>query len=185
MREVYKNLWVGDENDVARAREKGYAIVSACKDGISSHRQLLGYTSMGAPKGPEYLVARRKDHLFLNLIDGDRADYVPDKVIDEALSFISEHLDKGKSVLVHCCRRNQPRPVNRSAVARQERKVARRWRGTKVQAVISGLRSIARNQNLYEAKNCFSKVTNGKSITEVDPERYRDGQRSQWDARAN
>lgn len=103
MREVYKNLWIGDENDVARAREKGYAIVSACKDGISSHRQLLGYTSMGAPKSsPEYLVARRKDHLYLNLIDGDDPAYVPDKVIDEALSFISEYLDKGKSVLVHC-----------------------------------------------------------------------------------
>lgn len=102
MKELYKNLWVGNENDVAKAREKGYAIVSACKDGLSSHRQLLGYTSMGAPKGAEYLVARRPKHLYLNLIDGDDPRYVPDQVIDAALSFISEHMDKGQSVLVHC-----------------------------------------------------------------------------------
>jgi predicted protein tyrosine phosphatase len=103
MREIYKNLYVGSEDDADKAREKGYAIVSACKDGKTSHRQLLGYTSMGAPRSsPEYLVARRKDHLYLNLIDGDDPAYVPDKIIDAALNFISEHLDKGQPVLVHC-----------------------------------------------------------------------------------
>jgi len=102
MKEIYKNLWVGSENDVPKAKERGYAIVTAAKDGAVSHRQLLGYTSMGAPKGPEYLVARRPKHLYLNLIDGDEPSYVPDAVIDAALSFITEKLDKGESVLVHC-----------------------------------------------------------------------------------
>ena len=103
MKEIYKNLWVGNEDDVVKAREKGYAIVSACKDGVSSHRQLLGYTSMGAPRSSsEYLVARRKSHLYLNLIDGDDPSFIPDKLIDDALSFISEHLEKNKPVLVHC-----------------------------------------------------------------------------------
>jgi predicted protein tyrosine phosphatase len=102
MREIYKNLYIGNEDDVPKARERGYAIVSACKDGKTSHRGLLGYTSMGAPKGPEYLVARRPKHLYLNLIDGDDPKYVPDAVIDAALSFITEKLDKGESVLVHC-----------------------------------------------------------------------------------
>ena len=103
MKEVFKGLYVGNEDDVPKARERGYAIVSACKDGKTSHRQLLGYETRGAPKSsPEYLVARRKDHLYLNLIDGDDPTYIPDKVIDAALSFIAEKLDKGQSVLVHC-----------------------------------------------------------------------------------
>ena len=102
MKEIYKNLWVGNEDDVVKAREKGYAIVSACKDGISSHRQLLEYTSMGAPKGGEYLVARRPNHLYLNLIDGENPEFIPDKLINAALSFISEHLEKNRPVLVHC-----------------------------------------------------------------------------------
>ena len=102
MKEVYKNLYVGSEDDVAKARAKGFAIVSACKDGQTSHRGLLGYTTMGAPKGPEYLSAHRPNHLYLNLIDGDVPSYVPDKLIDAALSFITEHLDKNKPVFVHC-----------------------------------------------------------------------------------
>ncbi len=103
MKEVYRNLWVGSEDDVPKAEARGYAIISACKDGKTSHRQLLGYTTMGAPKSsPEYLVARRKDHLYLNLIDGDDPKFVPDKVIDAALSFIAEKLDKNEPVLVHC-----------------------------------------------------------------------------------
>ena len=102
MKEVFKGLYVGNEDDVTKARERGYAIVSACKDGKTSHRQLLGYETRSAPKNAEYLVARRKDHLYLNLIDGDDPAYVPEKLIDEALSFITEHLDKGQPVLVHC-----------------------------------------------------------------------------------
>ena len=102
MKEVFKGLYVGNEDDVPKARERGYAIVSACKDGKTSHRQLLGYETRSAPKNAEYLVARRKDHLYLNLIDGDDPAYVPEKLIDEALSFITEHLDKGQPVLVHC-----------------------------------------------------------------------------------
>jgi predicted protein tyrosine phosphatase len=102
LREIYKGLYIGNEDDVPKARERGFAIVSACKDGKVSHRQLLGYETMGAPKGDEYLVARRPRHLYLNLIDTDRADFVPDKILDVASSFITEKLDKGESVLVHC-----------------------------------------------------------------------------------
>ena len=103
MKEVFRNLWVGNEDDVPKAKERGYAILSACKDGKTSHRQLLGYGTMAAPKAsPEYLVARRPNHLYLNLIDGDEARFVPDKIVDEALKFITECLDKNKPVLVHC-----------------------------------------------------------------------------------
>lgn len=137
MKEVYKGLYVGDEDDVPKARERGYALVSACKDGKVSHRQLLGYTGMGAPKGDDYLVARRTNHLCLNLIDGDNPEYVPDQVLDAASSFITEKLDKGESVLVHCVEgksrapslaflwlvQNGKLPVNYNAAARQFQKI--------------------------------------------------------------
>ena len=102
MKEVFKNLFVGSEDDVPKAKEKGYAILSACKDGQTSHRQLLGYETRSAPEGDEYLVARRPKHLYLNLIDGPDKAFVPDKVIDAALDFITENLGKNKPVLVHC-----------------------------------------------------------------------------------
>lgn len=102
MREVYKSLYVGSEDDVPKAKERGYAILTCAKDGKVSHRGLLGYTSMGAPKGPEYLAARRKDHLYLNMVDADSPEFFPDKLIDTGLDFITENLDKNKPVLVQC-----------------------------------------------------------------------------------
>ena len=115
-------MYIGNEDDVPKARERGYAIVSACKDGKTSHRGLLGYQTMGAPKSsPEYLVARRPKHLYLNLIDGDDPKYVPDPVIDAALGFITEHLDKGESVLVHCVEGISRSPSHRTALDDKER----------------------------------------------------------------
>jgi hypothetical protein len=137
MREIYKNLYIGNEDDVPKAKERGYAILSACKDGKVSHRQLLGYTSMGAPKGDDYLLARRPRHLYLNLIDGSDPAFVPDAILDAALSFITEKLDKGESVLVHCVEgrsrsasigflwlvKNGKLPANYNASARQFQKL--------------------------------------------------------------
>jgi protein-tyrosine phosphatase len=137
LKEIYKNLYIGNEDDVPKARERGYAIISACKDGKVSHRQLLGYTGMGAPKGDDYLVARRPGHLYLNLIDGDDPSYVPDKILDAALSFISESLDHNNPILVHCVEgksrsaslgllwlvKNGKLPANYNAAARQFQKL--------------------------------------------------------------
>ncbi len=102
MKELYKNLYVGGDEAVPEARKRGMSIIHACKDGDFSHRALLKYESMGAPKGPEYLTARRPGNLYLNLIDADEPDFVPDAVINEALSFIKDNLAKDKSVLIHC-----------------------------------------------------------------------------------
>jgi predicted protein tyrosine phosphatase len=102
MRELAKNLYVGSDKDVEKARGRGFSIVHACKDGEYSHRSVLNYTSMGAPRGSEYLVAKRNRELYLNLIDTSDPAFVPDGVIDPALDFIQEQRDDGRSVLVHC-----------------------------------------------------------------------------------
>jgi hypothetical protein len=102
MRELYKNLFVGGDDSVTEAKKRGMNIIHACKDGDYSHRALLKYESMGAPKGPDYLVARRPGNLYLNLIDADDPNFIPDAAINEALDFIKNSLSKDKSVLVHC-----------------------------------------------------------------------------------
>lgn len=103
MIEILPRLFVGTEVDYAARvqHETGWWVVHACKEPY--HRQLLGYSGRGAPKGhPEYLLARRDKRLFLNLVDVDDPNYVAKEIIDAALAFIGEGLKSGERVLVHC-----------------------------------------------------------------------------------
>lgn len=103
MIEIYQNLYVGDQTDFERKvrNQMGWSIVHACKEPY--HREAVGYSGRGAPKHhPEYLIAKRGNRLMLNLIDPENPAYIPKEIIDEALSFIDQHLNDGKKVLVHC-----------------------------------------------------------------------------------
>jgi len=102
MIEICSNLFVGDETDERRVRgQDGWAVVHACKEPY--HRQLLGYTTRGAPKGhPEYFFAERGNRLYLNLVDVPDPTYIREQIIDKALAFIHEKLAGGKKALVHC-----------------------------------------------------------------------------------
>lgn len=102
MEEVYPNLYVGSDIDVPRAQAKNFSICSVCKEGPNGHRSVLKYNTLGAPKGKEYLIARRGKHLALNVIDIDDPEYIHDEPINAALSFIDERLKAGDKVLVHC-----------------------------------------------------------------------------------
>lgn len=103
MTQIYPKLFIGTEQDYEfRVRGKpDWAVVHACKEPY--HRQLLGYTGRGAPKDhPEYLVARRGDSLYLNLVDTENPAYVSDVIVRDALDFICEALKTSKNCLVHC-----------------------------------------------------------------------------------
>ena len=102
MEEIIRGLYLGSDDDVAKAKERGYARLCCCKDGIDSHRSMLGYTELGAPKGKDYLFARKGDVLALNLIDSPDPEFIPDAVIDEGLRFIKEMQDEHRILLVHC-----------------------------------------------------------------------------------
>lgn len=104
MREVYKGLWIGDDSDVEKAREKNYSIVHACKNGPHSHRSLLDYSSQSAPHNSEYLTAKRNKELYLNMVDADSDKFIPTEMVDDAIKFIREHLEKSEHVLIHCNR---------------------------------------------------------------------------------
>lgn len=102
MIEVCPDLYIGNDLDYSQvAGREDWWIVHACKEPY--HRRLLGYRSLGAPKGhAEYLVARRGKVLFLNLIDADDPAYVPKEIIDAGLDWIDLAFASGETVLVHC-----------------------------------------------------------------------------------
>lgn len=102
MEEIIRGLYIGSDDDVAEAKSRRYAILNACKDGPSSHRSMLGYETMGAPKGKNYLIVRKDDTLGLNLIDSADPTMIPDAVIDDAIRFIKEMQDRRRILLVHC-----------------------------------------------------------------------------------
>ncbi len=103
MIEVYENLFVGNQDDYEFQVKNSadWAIVHACKEPY--HRDLLDYSGRGAPKAhPEYLIARRDNRLFLNLIDADSSRFIPEAILNTAVEFVSEHLAANRAVLVHC-----------------------------------------------------------------------------------
>lgn len=98
MVEITKNLFIGDDNDFNSVDDSWY-VVHACKDPY--HRKLLGYRTPGCPKCEEYYFAERDNILYLNLVDADNVQYIPNVVINKALDFIDEHI-KDNKILVHC-----------------------------------------------------------------------------------
>jgi hypothetical protein len=102
MKEVYKNLYVGLEQDYNRIKgQNDWFIVHACKEPF--HRQALGYKSQGAPKThSEYLIAERGNRLILNLVDTPNPAYTPKEIIDKAISFTYSALLNDNKVLIHC-----------------------------------------------------------------------------------
>lgn len=103
MIEIYPRLFVGNEIDYEMVvrHQDGWWVVHACKEPY--HRQFLGYSGRSAPKNhPEYLMARRGNRLFLNLVDADDPEFIPKQIIDASLQFINDALLTGKRLLVHC-----------------------------------------------------------------------------------
>lgn len=102
MEEVIKGLYVGSDKDVEKAKSRGYARLCMCKEGPDGHRHMLGYTTLGAPKGKDYLWKRKGDVLTVNILDLDDPMMIPDECIDEGMKFIKEMQDKHRIMLVHC-----------------------------------------------------------------------------------
>jgi hypothetical protein len=102
MQEVIPRLFVGSDKDVAEAKKRGYARLTAAKDGPDGHRAILGYTTRGAPKGPNYLFAQDGDHAAMNLLDVDDHEMIPEKMILEGLAFAQQMWREGKKILIHC-----------------------------------------------------------------------------------
>jgi hypothetical protein len=120
-------LFVGNDADDTTAEEKGYAILRACKDGPYGHRSMLGYKSLGAPKGDDYYFVQKGDKMALNLIDADDPGFIPKPAIEAGLGFIDEQLRSGKKVLVHCNHGKSRGPTMALMYMRQVGQVSNRF----------------------------------------------------------
>lgn len=108
MIEVYKNLFVGSENDYFNIRNQSeWFVIHACKN---FHNQILGIRGMQKipSSNPERNFAIRDNKLSLNLIDGDNYITLPQiykdeisSIMNKAIDFIKENIEP-KKVLVHC-----------------------------------------------------------------------------------
>lgn len=105
MIEVFKHLFVGDDNDYQINKapmNQSWFVVHACKEPY--HRDALGYQTRGAPKDSRsyYYLYDRYNHLILNIVDGVPAEYYNDNMIDEAILYCLKGLKNGSNVLIHC-----------------------------------------------------------------------------------
>jgi hypothetical protein len=102
--EIIDHLYVGDDAGYEKLKERdGWSWLRCCKEGPGGHRQLLGYDTLGAPKGPDYIWYRKNKHLMaLNIIDLEDPSFIPVSAIEEGIEFISERRNAGDKVLVAC-----------------------------------------------------------------------------------
>lgn len=102
MIEIDKNLFVGNLIDYENNQfDIDYYFVQACKE--PCHRKALGYTGRSAHENhPEYLIAYRERKIILNMIDPPTGKYFENIMFESSLAFISEYLEHGKKVLIHC-----------------------------------------------------------------------------------
>lgn len=103
MQEIYTHLYVGDDSDYEKIKDNSdWRSARMCKFGPGGHKESLGYTSMAAPKGKNYLSVIKDNRLAVNIIDMEDPNMIPFDCIKVALDYIKEQLVKGKKVLVAC-----------------------------------------------------------------------------------
>lgn len=102
MENIIDRIWVGSDKDVEKAKERGYSRLTCAKDGPDGHRALLGYDTMGAPKGENYLFASKGHWGAMNCIDVDDVDMLPTKMFIEGLTWAKKEYDAGRTILFHC-----------------------------------------------------------------------------------
>jgi hypothetical protein len=73
-----------------------------CKFGPGGHKESLGYTTMAAPKGKNYLSVTKDNRLAVNIIDMEDPNMIPFDCVKIALDYIKAQLENGKKVLVAC-----------------------------------------------------------------------------------
>ena len=102
MEEIIDGIWVGSDKDVPEAKRRGYARLCCAKDGPDGHREMLGYTTLGAPKDKNYFFVQRGKHAAMNCIDVDNPDFISNDMLDEGLAFVHRMRQAGNKILIHC-----------------------------------------------------------------------------------
>jgi hypothetical protein len=103
MEEIYKNVWVGDDNDYLKVKDNSdWKSCRMCKFGPGGHKETLGYETNAAPKGKNYLSVEVKNRIAINIIDMEDPNMIPFECIKLALDYAKRQLDDGFKVLIAC-----------------------------------------------------------------------------------
>lgn len=103
MEHIIGRLYVGDDSDYLKVKDKSeWSVLRCCKYGAGGHQDTLGYHSLGAPKGKDYLSVDQRGRRALNFIDPHDPNLIPIEMIVKGLEFIDKCLAMGDKVLVAC-----------------------------------------------------------------------------------
>lgn len=108
MQEIYRvkgggSVWVGDDADYEKIKDKSdWKSARMAKYGPGGHQQTLGYHTLSAPKGKNYLSKVADNRIAINIIDMEDPGMIPFECITIALDYIKEQLEAGFNVLVAC-----------------------------------------------------------------------------------
>lgn len=103
MENIIPRLYVGnDEAYLKVEHNKEFHTLRCCKYGPGGHQETLGYSTLGAPKGPNYLSVERPNRMALNFIDPHDPNLIPVDMIVKGLEYIDKQLKAGGKVLVAC-----------------------------------------------------------------------------------
>jgi hypothetical protein len=98
MHQLAPNLFVGSRFELARIRTQSeYAVVHASHE---VHKRLLRYRH-GAPKNAEYYIARRQNHLYVNIITQDNPTFYHPPLFEDSVRFIHEHRSAERDVYIY------------------------------------------------------------------------------------
>jgi hypothetical protein len=101
--DIAQNLYVGGDAAYEMVKDKPeWRSLRVCKFGPGGHKESLGYTSMGAPRGPDYLSVVKKNRMALNAIDVADPNLIPIEMIETGLKYVDSQLRSGHKVLIAC-----------------------------------------------------------------------------------
>lgn len=101
MKEIYKNIFIGTEQDCTLQEVEGLAVIHACKH--PCHVKFVGYKGNLPQNHPNYLIAESENHLVLNMVDMEK-EFHPKfthPMIKASMNFIQKHINN-KKILIHC-----------------------------------------------------------------------------------
>ena len=92
MQEIFKNIFIGADQECSNLGITGWAVIHACKH--PCHVKAVGYTKSLPSTHPNYLVMENSQHLFLNMVDMEKelSPIYTNPIMKSAMAFIEKHI---------------------------------------------------------------------------------------------
>lgn len=73
--------------------------IHACK---SYHQKVINYRGCFSRNHPAYLILKKDNHIFLNLVDAPKERYYDNDTMHEAVACAVSAINNGMKVFIHC-----------------------------------------------------------------------------------